>query len=407
MYSNIFKFILLINFLFFQNNYSYTEEFQDFYNEKYCENTNPENLIQYKIPEEINIEIKNSKKWAKNLFELFTEANLSKYKTNNTGWYTFQIDKKYKKKFKSEISFLFSDPSYLCLSKAEVSVKGDLWWHLKWSNGYPFSSMRVDLIDGHLNNTVKFNLLIPDARTSENKNINLELFITTLFSHLNLLAPDSYLVKVMVNGHKYKNYLMQEGLEKEFLEKRGYIEGPIFEGDQRFTTENFSSGKWRGDLGLAKQINSSYSKKNEASKGLSFYALSLLNSIYLDNYQESEDITQSRCINNIFSIDKKKYIKNQRELEINQLFEALVVATEATHGLTCDDRKFYFDPIYKIFLPIYNDGKSTLDFNNENSYDLFKKNQVSLNSIEGSENALNKIYKIDDDLFFQELKKRI
>ena len=34
---------------------------------------------------------------------------------------------------------------------------------------------------------------------------------------------------------------MQERLTKEFLETRDLIEGPIFKGDQRFTTEEAAS----------------------------------------------------------------------------------------------------------------------------------------------------------------------
>lgn len=402
-----FKFLIIIFFFFFNNKVVYPEEIEDFYKRDFCVENNPINFINFNVPEEIEIKVNNSKKWAKNLLNLFTEANLNKYKTNNKEWFTFQIDEKYKKKFKSDIKFHFTDPNFKCNSKANVSVKGDLWWHLKWKNGYPFSSMRVDLLNGHLNNTIKFNLLIPESRTSiENKNINLELFVTSLFNSLNLLAPDTYLVKVKVNGHEYQKYLMQEGLGKEFLERRGYIEGPILEGDQTYTAEEFSSGKWRGDLALAKLINPSYSNKSSANREVSFFALSILNNIFINDQQESLDTNQLRCMHDLFTINKEKYFKNKYEIKINQMFEALAVATETTHGMTCDDRKFYFDPVFKILYPIYNDGKSTLNLNDTEISYLIKKKKVSLNSIKGAEDVINLILKIDDNLFFDDLKKR-
>ena len=40
---------------------------------------------------------------------------------------------------------------------------------------------------------------------------------------------------------------------------------------------------------------------------------------------------------------------------------SLLFLPQADHSLACDDRKFYFTSIKKYFLPIYNDGKSTLN----------------------------------------------
>ena len=81
--------------------------------------------------------------------------------------------------------------------------------------------------------------MLPKSRNSLNGNINLELFITTLFNKVGLLAPKSRIVKVKVNEKKNK-YLFQEILSKEFLESRNLLEGPLFEGDQQYTAEQFS-----------------------------------------------------------------------------------------------------------------------------------------------------------------------
>jgi hypothetical protein len=111
-------------------------------------------------------------------------------------------------------------------------------------------------------------------------------------------------------------------------------------------------------------------------------------------------------MNTLLTIDKDKYLKNENEIKTNQLYEALIYATETTHGLTCDDRKFYFDPINKIFIPIYNDGKSELIWQNQKVNESFKKTKFSENSINGAKNALILINQLDDKKFYKELVEK-
>ena len=197
-FSNL---IVLFFFLFFFSFYSSlkAKQINDFYKDNFCNKVDPKNFFNQKIPTEIIIETNNPKKWSKNIFSLLVEFNSEKFKTDDTDWYTFQIDRKYKKKFKSNIKFIFKDPDYDCSSKGRINIRGDLWWHLDWKNGHPFSSIKVGLKNGHLNNLVAFNLLLPRSRESSNIDINLELFVTSLFNKINLLAPKSQLIKVPSN----------------------------------------------------------------------------------------------------------------------------------------------------------------------------------------------------------------
>ena len=387
-------FFILFNF-FCSNKTLANESKYDF-----CESIEPEKFINQSFPDKIVIETLKPKKWSTNIFELFLELNSKDYQTNNVGWYTFQIKEKYKKKFKSKIKFIYKDQDYECHSNGKISIRGDLWWHLDWINGQPFSSLRIDLENGHLNNNVKFNLLLPKSRVSMGGDINLELYVTELFNQLNFLAPKSRIVDIEINGQKNK-YLFQEILAKEFLEKRNLVEGPILEGDTRFTTDQFSNNQWRGDLGFARMINSSYSTKSKANKEISFNAVSILNNVFLDNAVDYKKNT--RCVHDYLSINGKKFFHNIKERRINQIYEALIFATETDHSLSCDDRKFYFDPIDQIFLPIYNDGKSTLKISNEQISNKIIKSNVTYNSIEGADEALTLINKINDKTFFREL----
>ena len=55
---------------------------------------------------------------------------------------------------------------------------------------------------------------------------------------------------------------------------------------------------------------------------------------------------------------------------------------EAAHGLSYDDRRFYYDHIYSSFLPIYYDGDSRL-FSPHATYTppLYRFNQSSINTL--------------------------
>ncbi len=392
--------LLFLHFLISPNLLSSEPEIS---NENFCENIDPKNFLNQKSPNQIIIETNNARRWATNLFTLYLELNSEKYKTHNKDWFTFQIDDKFKKKFKSKIKFVFKDPDYECVSKGRISVRGDLWWHLDWKDGVPFSSMRVDLKNGHVNNLVKFNLLLPKSRNSLDGNINLELFITSLFNKVGLLAPKSKIINVKVNGKK-NTYLFQEILSKEFLESRDLIEGPIFEGDQQYTAEQFARKQWRGDLGLARMINASYAAKNKINADLSLKALSKLNNIFIDSaLKDNNDFARHRCVDHYLTINTSKYLKDTDAIKAHQIYEAFIFAAQADHSLACDDRKFYYDPIKKYFLPIYNDGKSTLNIEKKDIYYKIKNSDVTENSVKGANDAIKLISDIDDKIFFEEL----
>ena len=52
-------------------------------------------------------------------------------------------------------------------------------------------------------------------------------------------------------------------------------------------------------------------------------------------------------------------LNSDETLKINK-FDALMFAIGAGHGLSYDDRRFYYDPIYSTLEPIYYDGMSTI-----------------------------------------------
>ena len=56
-------------------------------------------------------------------------------------------------------------------------------------------------------------------------------------------------------------------------------------------------------------------------------------------------------------------------------FDAIMYSLEAEHGLSRDDRRFYFSAYYQKFLPIYYDGFSKILSNGEVNLSPFYKNE--------------------------------
>ena len=408
MFCDIYKTLIILIFLFSLNSSIYGSENNDFYKEKYCEDISPEFFLSNTNPDKIIIETNDKKKWTKNIFSLLVESNFDKFRTENDNWISFQINPKFKKKFKSRVTFEFNN-NIKCSSKAKISIRGNLAFHLDWKKGYPFSSLEVELENGNINNQVKFNLLIPNSRVNQNQilnedfsqeGVNTELFVSELLNKLNLLAPKSYMVNVEINGNSTE-YLFQEALTKEFLESRKLVEGPIITADHRFTTDNIF--KWRGDLALAKIENSSYYQKSLENENLAFNVLSFVNNIFINSAEITKN-NYNRCLDHFLSL-KKKFLKDKKEIQNNLVYEAIIFATETEHSLACDDRRFYFDPVKKLIFPIYNDGKSSLNLKNKDISNSIKNLDVTINAVQGARQAINLLDNVNNKKFYNDLKK--
>ena len=64
--------------------------------------------------------------------------------------------------------------------------------------------------------------------------------------------------------------------------------------------------------------------------------------------------------------------------EINSKFEALMIALSAIHGLSIEDRRFYYNILYDRFEPIYYNGSSSiLDLNAQLIHTEYTDEQIS------------------------------
>ena len=336
----------------------------------------------------ISIEIENQKKWKKSLL-------LNLIHSNKDGSFTNRKDvsaKLYIKKNNVE-----------CYLDSKIRAHGDQADHyLDINKGnrfiYELPSLRVKILKGHIYGVTDFLLLRPETRIGNN-----EIFITTLFNNVGLLSPKTTLVNVNYNEEKFQ-FLFQEKINKEFLEKNRLIEGPIFKGDERFLF------KYRLDkvstISKHKIENKNWANKNTNNQFLAKEGLEILNLI---NFFYSSKHNQLSLVDYYTSVSETSFEKYFKELPT---FDSIMYSVGAISGLDVDNRRFYYDSLNEAYKPIYYNGTGTILLN-ENDYiglnkvykrDVFKDVLNSANV--GSSNAIKLIEDIDIKKFQKDLSKR-
>ena len=379
---------VLIFLLFLSTNLIASE----FYNEKEKKTLCDKNIIFNPQTDSIEVQILKNRKWVENLFKLVLEFNQPSTKTSDKNVFNFSIKDSFKKNYKSKVKINYKKDNVVCKFDARVKITGDMWWHLDWVAGKPFASIQVKLLDGNINNIVNFKLLLPKSRRDDN-----EIFIVSLLRYLNFIAPRTFYTNAKINGIK-KKYIFQEDLNKELLESYSLVEGPILEGDERFTIEKKFNGKAFHSLSLSRISNYKYIKNDLAKMEKSLEAISLMNKIYIQSHLSKPHSIEKLNINS--KIEKGLFSENFNS------YESLIYATRSGHLWSHDDRRFYYDPINNYFSPIYYDGKpKILDYkkykflDKENlekiSNDL--KNGISVEAKLGAERAYDLVKNIKDE----------
>ncbi len=356
----------------------------------------------------IEVKISNNKKWVENLLKVLVEFNHPDSKTSSSGHFNFIIRDKYKKYYNSKVLIRYKAKNLVCEHNARVKITGDGWWHLDWINGEPFASVQVKLLDGNINNIVNFKLLLPRSRKSDN-----EIFITSFLKYLNFISPTTFYADVKINNFKTK-YIFQEHLAKELLESHSLVEGPILEGDERFTIEKGLNNQSFYPLSMSRISNSKYIKNDISKMKKSLEAISFMNAIYIQSHLSNTESFGKT----LFALEKlninSKIIDDLFERNFDT-YESIIYAMDAAHGQSHDDRRFYYDPINNFFQPIYYDGKpNIIDYYNKikkskNSDDSFKsenlKDIISKEAVNGAEKAIVLINNIDNNNFLKILSQ--
>ncbi len=258
------------------------------------------------LPDEIFIELEKK--------ELGQYGNFI-YEINNDKSPNIHPD--FKKYLNAKISFKVNEK--FIKNNIELRIVGDWKDHIDTEN--LISSLQIKIKDKNLGGIRKFRLYLPHTRQGNN-----EILWSTVHEVFGFPTQHRQIIKVNFNNNNYLA-LFEESTEKEFLERWSFRESPIIEYDER--------------------------------------------QIWLDRYNSiSENLIDKDS--NRFKIDNASFIKNnldtfitQKALNIknNQFIKKFDFLNEkiGEHSLIKHNRKFIYDPIYNIHIPLYFDGNIIFD----------------------------------------------
>jgi len=300
-----------------------------------------ENYLQdlRKLENVISLEIKiyNSKKWIKNSYNLLKSFN---NKLNLQ-------EKRKKHRAKIKVIYNFGECSY----NAKLSQNGDFNDHINIENNGKISrSLKIKILNNeNIAGFTKFKLLLPKTRNFEN-----EIIFTDLLQHFGILSPKTRYLNVKINGHEIK-YIFQEEIGKELLERNGKPEGPIFREDESLVF--FDHREWVSSMRKYTQpiiINKNWIIKNNNTIYQSLTAYKRLFEFY-ETWKLQYWNTGKK---NIDIIIPNNLLFNNNKAVMNDWvkFELLMLSADAFHGLSLNDRRYYWNIFEQSFEPIYNDG---------------------------------------------------
>ena len=226
-----------------------------------------------------------------------------------------------------------------CYIKAKFRPHGNFEDH---RGGLDIPSLNINLKEGNIKGITKFLLLRPETR-----NYNNEIFNSVLFRKFGFLSPVTFNSNLIYNNKTYR-IIFQEKIVKEFLENSNLRESFITELDERFLWFDSVDSINYSKFGVS---NHKLILKSNKNYKIAEYAISLLNDLERINVRLDQDYTDYSTLSKILN---KNYFVGL------DTFEALIYSLIAEHGLQKDERKFYFDPFKRNFIPIYYDGMGNL-----------------------------------------------
>ena len=294
----------------------------------------------------VQVEVYKEKKFIKHISKFYLSMKKGEPPTNYNK----------KKKYDARITINYDGGNY-CAYEAKLRMHGDGLDHIDLINGMPTSSLNVQLKEGNIKNITKFILFRPNSRKYAN-----EIFAANLFSHLGFLSPRTFKIKVKIFNNE-SEFIFQESLKKEFLEYANRVEAPILESKE----ENNSH------LKMARVSNKEWIKENKNKYIVSLNAIHDYNLSLLKSYK----FRVSGAMDETVRLDARDF--DEDVFKQITIFDAIMYGIGGAHGLSYDDRRFYYDPTYSKLEPIYYDGDvnilSTIEYDRYS--DKFNKNLES------------------------------
>ena len=353
----IYLFILII--FSFQNAYGIE-------NCKFKSGNHINELSRLSSIKQIEVKVNDYRKWMINSLKIFNS------KISN-------IADSRKKKFSGMITISY--PFGKCILQAEIRQHGDWKDHVQYlENGNFIQSLDIKLKTGNIAGITKFKLLLPITRNKNN-----EIFATVLLRQLDFLAPKTILVKTSINETNTQ-MLFQEKTVKELLETQNRREGAILEGNEKLLwaknssdldrfkygggtnllsfTDNMTGGSFKSSqefISLSRLINGKWAIKNNNTLDLSINAITVLQKTYMDYAVDRFFNNTDLNLNRMSSLNLN-YLSNQNTYLLNKWveYEIFVRCAGGEHALRPHNRKFYWNPFYSGFEPLYYDGNFNL-----------------------------------------------
>ena len=325
------------------------------------------------VPDKINVHI--SWKYLKEYSDYINKINSNPLSP---------IPLKYKKNFRSKV-YYENNQKELLIYPANTRITGDWQDHIDPQK--KISSLRINLREGNIGNIIKFRLLLNRSR-----DIEAEIFWSILHEILGYPVLYKKIVYVSINGLPPEKMLFEEIANKEFLERFSIRETAILENDERYFWE---------------QKNAAYNNCSSLKKKILPKERETCIKNYLNNIEFEKNNISS------WKVDNKSFLKNKTSFKIainallnsnkentanNEVFVQLN-SKLAFHGLTKNNLKRIFDPIYNLYIPLYYDGNvNQTEFEKfclENTPSKYDKNM--LNSLKNLYNLRTK-QKLKDNL---------
>jgi hypothetical protein len=262
-------------------------------------------LFDPNIPDKIYIELnkKNLGIYGNHIYEIQKDKNLNIHPRN-------------KKYFSGKISFRKNNEFEK--QKIKLRIIGD--WKDHTNVTALLSSLQIQIQEGNIGGITKFRLYLPEARNKNN-----EILWSVIHEKLGLPSLYRKMINVNINNNIYQA-IFEEVPSKEFLERWSIRESPIIEYDER-------------QVWLDRYNN----RANKDFENLERYKVDNIKFIKSD----IDTLIAQKSFNIVETEITKKFYKLNKEV--------------APHGLVKHNRKYIYDPIYNLHLPLYYDGMVEID----------------------------------------------
>ena len=346
-------------------------------------------LDNQNYPSLIEIETPDTRKWFIKTLKSVGERRVNKF---------------YKKYQKAKFKITYPN-NMICTYEGKIRIHGGRVDHIDLEKFN--SSMRVVLEDGHLNNKYNFALIKQNTISFDN-----EIFASAFFEKMGYLSGLNYKIKVIINGSDIEDFLFREIPTLEMAKDSKRNNGIFLQSNKNNFIKQKTQVPYSRSIVLNRIKNSDGIEKNNSNTIL--YALDKLNYLYLNSLGIGDGKNCCKdTLNESNSLIKQNYNKgdyslnfsifdDEIEIEKNSIFNLLMNAVNATHGLAMEDRGFYYDPTFDRFEPFYRDGDANIVGQNN-----FNKEMVQL--FEFEKKYINKTLKMINNIDvvnFQEILRK-